>query len=121
MLKPALLPLILALALPVFAADSLQDKKISYSSGRKSVQYIVIDLANLAGVGYNWQKSYAQTNPACRRFVENVSIHDEPFEGDQGHTRPGRIELPLGGWLRNSVSTVGPSGEEPFTPKQNHS
>jgi hypothetical protein len=60
-------------------AAGLLDRKISYSSGKKSVQYIVIDLAKQVGLGYNWDKSFAQTDPECRRFVEHVSIKKQPF------------------------------------------
>jgi len=66
------------------APDSLPadvlDKRINYSSGRKSVQYIVIDLAKQVGLGYNWDKSFAQTDPECRRFVDHVSIQNQPFD-----------------------------------------
>jgi hypothetical protein len=55
-------------------------KVISYTTDKKSVQYIVIDLAARVGLGYNWQKSFAQTDPECRRFVNNVSIKNQPFE-----------------------------------------
>jgi hypothetical protein len=53
---------------------------INYSTDKKSVQYIVIDLAAQVGLGYNWEKSFAQTDPECRRFVYNVSIKDQPFQ-----------------------------------------
>jgi len=52
---------------------------IRYSTAKKSVQYIVIDLAAQVGLGYNWEKSFAQTDPECRRFVFDVSITDLPF------------------------------------------
>ncbi len=51
------------------AADERDDKRIGYSSGKK-----------LAGLGYNWQQSYADTNPLCRRFVESVKIESTPFD-----------------------------------------
>ena len=55
------------------------NKRISYSTGKKSVQYVVIDLATTVGLGYDWQKSFSQTDPACRKFVEGVSIDNQPF------------------------------------------
>jgi hypothetical protein len=55
------------------------DKLITYSTDQKSVQYIVIDLAQQAGLGYNWNKSFAQTDPECRRFVNGVSIKNKTF------------------------------------------
>lgn len=54
------------------------DKLISYSTDKKGVQYIVIDLAAKVGLGYNWDKSFAQTDPECRRYVHNVSIKNSP-------------------------------------------
>jgi hypothetical protein len=65
-----------AAPLPVDALDRM----VSYSSGRKSVQYIVIDLAKQVGLGYNWDKSFAQTDPECRLFVDNVKIEEQPFD-----------------------------------------
>ncbi len=55
------------------------DALINYSSDKKSVQYIVIDLAKQVGLKYNWNKSFAQTDPECRRFVFDVSIRNQPF------------------------------------------
>ena len=65
------------------AAPPLADvrgKKLTYSSAKKSVQYVVIDLAKQVGLGYNWDKSLAQTDPECRRFVDHVSIENQPFD-----------------------------------------
>lgn len=59
---------------------SKDGKLINYSTPKKSVQYIVIDIAAQVGLGYNWEKSFAQTNPECRKFAFNVSIRDLPFE-----------------------------------------
>ena len=56
------------------------DKLISYSTEQKSVQYVVIDLAKMVGLGYNFQKSFEQTDPECRRWVRNLSIKNKPFE-----------------------------------------
>lgn len=55
------------------------DELITYSADKKSVQYIVIDLAQQAGLGYNWNKSFAHTDPECRRFVNGVSINNRTF------------------------------------------
>ena len=52
---------------------------IEYATAKKSVQYIVIDLAAQVGLGYNWEKSFAQTDPECRRFVFDVSITNLTF------------------------------------------
>lgn len=56
------------------------DKKVTYSSDRKSVQYVVIDLAKQVGLGYNWNKSSTQTDPECRQWVDGVSIKNQPFD-----------------------------------------
>jgi hypothetical protein len=52
---------------------------INYSTAKKSIQYIVIDLAAQMGLGYNWEKSFAQTDPECREFVFDASITNLPF------------------------------------------
>src|ERR1035437_8101171 len=57
----------------------VSDQLIKYSTDKKSVQYIVIDLAAQVGLGYNWEKSFAQTDPECRKFVFDVSIKNEPL------------------------------------------
>lgn len=62
------------------AGSDVLYKKISYSSGKKSVEYIVIDLAKLVGLRYNWDKSFARTYPECGRFVNRVSIKNQPFD-----------------------------------------
>ena len=56
------------------------DKKVTYSSDRKSVQYVVIDLAKQVGLGYNWNKSFTQTDPECRRWVDGLSFKNQPFD-----------------------------------------
>jgi ABC-type proline/glycine betaine transport system substrate-binding protein len=65
-------------AAPLFA--DVRGKKLTYSSAKKSVQYVVIDLAKQVGLGYDWNKSFAQTDPECRRFVDHVSIKNQPFD-----------------------------------------
>ena len=52
---------------------------INYKTDKKSVQYVVIDLAKQAGLGYNWQKSFSQTDPDCRRWIEGLSIKNQLF------------------------------------------
>ena len=42
------------------------------------MQDIVQDLARQAGLGYDRQKSFAQTDPLCRRWVNNVAIEGKP-------------------------------------------
>ena len=75
-------------------APSPADKFINYSTDKKSVQYIVIDMAKQVGLGYNWEKSFSQTDPECRRFVFNVSIKNQPFQ-----TAMGRILGPASGHI----------------------
>jgi hypothetical protein len=61
-------------------AQQPAEKLISYSTTQKSVQYVVIDLAAKVGLQYDWDKSYAQTDPECRQFLDNVSIQDQSFD-----------------------------------------
>jgi hypothetical protein len=70
---------LLALAI-VASAQTPIDQRISYSIEKKSVQYVVIDLAAKVGLGYDWDKSAAQTDPERRRWVNNLSIENEPFD-----------------------------------------
>ena len=62
------------------SAAQAPPSKINYSVEKKSVQYVVIDLAAQVGLGYNWQKSAAQTDPERRRFLKNLTITNQPFE-----------------------------------------
>lgn len=64
----------------VAAAAPPPDKLISYPTDKKTIQYIVVDLAAKVGLGYNWQKSFSQTDPLCRKFVSSVSITNQPFD-----------------------------------------
>jgi hypothetical protein len=57
----------------------VSDRTITYSTGKKRVQHIAIDLAKQVGLGYNWDKSVAQADPECRQFVDDVSIEKKPF------------------------------------------
>jgi hypothetical protein len=52
---------------------------LTYRSGTKTVQYIVADLAQQAGLGYDFDKSLAQTDPQCRLY-RSVSVKRAPFE-----------------------------------------
>ena len=62
------------------ALPSEAGREIKYSTAKKSVQYIVIDLSAQVGLGYNWDKSFAQTDPECRRFVFDLLIKNLPFQ-----------------------------------------
>jgi hypothetical protein len=64
---------------PVEPSPELLRRKVNYYTAQKSVQYIVIDLAHQVGLGYNWDKSFAATDPDCRRFVYNLSIKNQSF------------------------------------------
>ena len=66
--------------LPLLGAPDLRKRPISYSVGEKSVQYVVIDLAKLVGLRYNWNRSFSQTDPDCRRWVRDLSIKNQSFE-----------------------------------------
>jgi len=47
---------------------------VKYTSEQASVQDIVQSLAEQVGLRYDWQKSFAQTDPLCRQWVRNVDI-----------------------------------------------
>ena len=59
---------------PAGPADPRLGRKVKYASEQASVQDIVQDLAKQVGLGYDWQKSFAQTDPLCRQWVRNVAI-----------------------------------------------
>jgi hypothetical protein len=61
-------------------AQTPADRRISYSVEKKSVQYVVMDLAKMVDLGYDWDKSAAQTDPERRRWVTNLSIEGETFD-----------------------------------------
>ena len=48
--------------------------KVKFAANQASVQDIVQALALQAGLGYERQKSFSQTDPLCRRWVNNVAI-----------------------------------------------
>jgi hypothetical protein len=50
------------------------ERKVTYAAAQASVQDIARDLAYQVGLGYDWQKSFAQTDPLCRQWVSNVAI-----------------------------------------------
>ena len=60
------------------AGDSHLKTKVKFTSPQASVQDIVQSLAQQAGLGYEWKKSFAQTDPLCRRWVNNVAIQGKP-------------------------------------------
>jgi len=45
-------------------------------SDKITVQYAVIELAHQAGLGYNWEKSFENTDPVCRHYIQ-PNIEDE--------------------------------------------
>ncbi len=76
---PRLLALTALLASFCFAAaDPRLETKVTYANAKVSVQYLVRDLAKQAGLKYDFKRSYAQTDPLCRRWVRDVSIKDKP-------------------------------------------
>lgn len=58
-------------------AELRLETKVSYATDQASVQDIVMDLAGQAGFRYDFQKSFAQTDPLCRRWVNGVAIRDK--------------------------------------------
>src|SRR5208283_444152 len=64
---------LLALGLAMFhKTDTRLRSKVKYTSKQASVQDIVQSLAGQVGLRYDWQKSFDQTDPLCRRWVFNV-------------------------------------------------
>ena len=59
---------------PAGPADTRLGSKVKYASERASVQDIVQSLAEQAGLRYDWQKSFDQTDPLCRQWVRNLAI-----------------------------------------------
>jgi opacity protein-like surface antigen len=45
---------------------------------RISIQYAVMAVARQAGYGYDWDRSFTNTNPTCRRFI-TPRIKNKPF------------------------------------------
>ncbi|HTY88197.1 MAG TPA: protein kinase [Candidatus Acidoferrum sp.] len=55
-------------------ADVRLESEVKYAAQQASVQDIVQNLAEQVGLEYDWQKSFAQTDPLCRQWVRNVTI-----------------------------------------------
>jgi carboxyl-terminal processing protease len=72
-------------------ADERLKSTVKYASAQASVQDIVQSLAEQAGLSYDRQKSFAQTDPLCRRWVRNVAI-----EGMTCHEALDQILKPVG-------------------------
>jgi len=60
-------------------------RQVTYSAAQASVQDIVQNLAQQVGLGYGWQKSHDQTDPLCRRWVNNVAIRGESCRAALDH------------------------------------
>jgi hypothetical protein len=52
---------------------------VALEDARVSVQDAARTAAREAGLGYNWQKSFDQTNPACRTWVNTPPARSVPF------------------------------------------
>jgi carboxyl-terminal processing protease len=55
-------------------AEVSMERRVKYTAEQASVQEIVQNLATQAGLKYDWQKSFAQSDPLCRQWVRNVAI-----------------------------------------------
>jgi hypothetical protein len=53
---------------------------LDYTSSGKTVQYVAIDLAEQVGLGYDFNRSFAQTDPDCRKYVGRVAIQQRTFD-----------------------------------------
>ena len=62
---------------PAGPADPRLGSKVKFTSEQASVQDIVQSLAEQVGLRYDWQKSFAQTDPLCKQWVRNVAIEDK--------------------------------------------
>ena len=62
---------------PAGPADPRLGSKVKFTSEQASVQDIVQSLAEQVGLGYDWQKSFTQTDGLCRNWVRNVAIEDK--------------------------------------------
>jgi C-terminal processing protease CtpA/Prc len=63
---------------PTGDSDARLAAKVNYTSNQASVQDIVQNLAQQAGLEYDRQQSFKQTDPLCRRWVRNLAIKDKP-------------------------------------------
>ncbi len=59
-------------------ADPRLETKVTYATKQASVQDVVRQLAAQVGLDYNFQKSFSQTDPLCRRYVNDVAIENRP-------------------------------------------
>jgi hypothetical protein len=59
------------------AVDARLETKVTYTVQQESVQYVVQRLAGQAGLDYNFDKSRSQTDPLCRRWVNNLEFKDK--------------------------------------------
>jgi hypothetical protein len=71
---------ILALFAIAGCAIAQQNVQVTYLATQASVQDAVRTIASQAGLGYDWQKSFHQTDPQCRRWVHDVRIEAVPFD-----------------------------------------
>jgi len=60
------------------SADPRLAKKVTFATQQASVQDIVQKLTQQVGLKYDWDKSRAQTDSLCRRWVRNVDFKDKP-------------------------------------------
>ncbi len=56
------------------ASDPRLESKVKFTATQASVQDIAQALAQQVGLGYERKKSFSQTDPLCRRWVNNVAI-----------------------------------------------
>jgi phenylpropionate dioxygenase-like ring-hydroxylating dioxygenase large terminal subunit len=61
-------------------ADTRLKTKISYSVDKASVQNVVKDMAERAGLKYDWEKSQSNADQLCRRWVRNVQLNNKPLD-----------------------------------------
>ncbi len=81
----------LTILVMVCCGSAQQDAKVTYLATQASVQDVVRAMAAQAGLGYDFQKSFEQTDPLCRRWV-----HDGRFEAIPFGTAMRRVLEPVG-------------------------
>jgi hypothetical protein len=68
------------LCLLSWCAMAQRNVPITYRPTQASVQDAARTIAAQAGLGYNWQQSFDQTDPQCRLWVRDLRIEAVPFE-----------------------------------------
>ena len=66
-------------AQPEEISDPRLKTLVTYSTDKASIQDVVQDLAPLAGLKYDWNKSQQQAGSNCKRWVKNLRVENRPL------------------------------------------